>query len=259
VKADLLGLREHRLDQTRLADPERPGDEQRAAIRAHRTLQRMQGRSQFSLTPLDGRVEKPRRADRRAARELALKRQRLIRGLRAKLCELVAQQAELTNGSRPITARYASAHEPAVSLLVRCVLAQHLFPLAPGSQHREPSFPQPRARAKSPLLVTLVGQQLAAVRGFVAALKPPDVGDHLRGRCELDHPAPKHDGAPVTERAACVARGLVQIGRRRVGSEPRPEHLEHLIARHAMTGSEREKLHEIRRAPLRPRVSRYDP
>ena len=47
---------------------------------------------------------------------------------------------------------------------------------------------------------------------------------------------------------------LVQVGRRRIGTELRPEHLKHLIARHAMAGSERKQLHRIRRPLLRPRL-----
>jgi hypothetical protein len=48
----------------------------------------------------------------------------------------------------------------------------------------------------------------------------------------------------------------VQIGRRRIGTKLRPEHLKHLIAQHAMAGSERKQLHQIRRPPLRPRLGR---
>jgi hypothetical protein len=48
----------------------------------------------------------------------------------------------------------------------------------------------------------------------------------------------------------------VQIGRGSVGAELRPEHLEHLVARYAVAASEREQLHEVRRASLRPGISR---
>ena len=62
-----------------------------------------------------------------------------------------------------------------------------LLPAALGAQHREAALAQPRARAERPLLVGLVGQQLAAVGGVVAALEALDVGRHLGGRGELDH------------------------------------------------------------------------
>ena len=256
VKAELLRLGEHRLDEARLADPERARDEQRAAIAGRGTPKRAERRGELSLTPFDGSVKEPSRADRRAARELALERQRLLRGLRAEPRELVAQQAELPRGSWPVAARHAAAHERAVGLLVGGVLAQHLLPAALGAHHREAALAQPRARAESPLLVGVVGQQLAAIRGVVTALEALDVGAHLGGRGELHHSAAKHDRAAVAERAARVARGLVQVGRGSIGAELRPEQLEHLVARHAVAGSERQQLHEIRRAPLRPRVGR---
>ena len=58
-----------------------------------------------------------------------------------------------------------------------------------------------RARAESPLLVRLVGQQLAAVGRVLAGLEALDVGGHLGGRGELDHPAAKHDDGAIAERA----------------------------------------------------------
>ena len=143
-----------------------------------------------------------------------------------------------------------------MGLLVGGVLAQHLLPAALGAHHREAALAQPRARAESPLLIRLIGQQLAAIGGVVATLEALDVGAHLGGRGELDHSTAKHDRATIAERAARVARGLVQVGRGSIGTELRPEHLEHLVARHAVARSERKHFHEIRRAPLRPRVGR---
>ena len=131
----------------------------------------------------------PGRADRRAARELALKRQRLLGGLRAEPRELVAQEAELACGGRPVAARPVSAHERAVRLLVGGILAQHVIPAVLGPQHREAALPQTRAGAEGPLLVWLVGQQLAAVGGIVAALEALDVGGYLGGGGELDDSA----------------------------------------------------------------------
>ena len=98
VKAELLRLGEHSLDEARLADPQRARDEQRAAIARRGTLQRAERRGELSLTPFDGSVQEPSRADRRAAGELALQRQRLLGRLRADPRELVAQQAELAGG-----------------------------------------------------------------------------------------------------------------------------------------------------------------
>jgi hypothetical protein len=143
-----------------------------------------------------------------------------------------------------------------VGLLVAWVLAQHVVPAALGAHHREAALAQPRPRAEGPLLVGLVGQQLAAVRGIVAALEALDVRGHLGGRGELDQSAAQHDPAAVAERTAGVARGLVQVGRGGVGCEVRPEHLEHLVARHAVAMGEGKQLHEFRGASLRPGVGR---
>ena len=189
VEAKLLRLGEHGLEKAGLADPERARHQQRAAVGGGGTPQRGGRRGELTLTPFDGCVEEPGRADRRAARELALKRQRLLGGLRAEPRELVAQQAELARGGRPVAARHVPAHERAVRLLVGGILAQHFLPAALGAHHREAALAQPRARAEGPLLVRLVGQQLAAVGGVVAALEALDVGGYLGGRGELDDPA----------------------------------------------------------------------
>ena len=138
-------------------------DEQRAALAGRGAPQRCGCRAELALTPFDRGVAKPGGADRRAARELALERQRLLGGLRAEPRELVAQQAELARGGRPVATRRVPTHERAVGLLVGGVLAQHVVPAALGAQHREPALAQPRAWAEQPLLVGLVGQQFAAV------------------------------------------------------------------------------------------------
>ncbi len=108
-------------------------------------------------------MEKAGGADRRAAGELPLERQRLLGGLRAEPGELFTQEAELARGGRFVAARDVAAHERAVGVLVGGILAQHLVPPALGAHHRETALAQPRAWAEQPLLVGLVGQQLAAV------------------------------------------------------------------------------------------------
>jgi hypothetical protein len=65
-------------------------------------------------------------------------------------------------------------------------------------------------------------QQLTSVRGILAPLEALDVGAYLGARGELDHSAAKHNRAAIAERAARVARGLVLIGRRCIGTELRP-------------------------------------
>ena len=57
MKAELLRLREHSLEQARLADPERAGDQQRAATAGRGTLKRPERRGELSLTPLDRSVK----------------------------------------------------------------------------------------------------------------------------------------------------------------------------------------------------------
>ena len=222
VEAELLRLGEHGLDEARLADPERARDEQRAAVGGRGAPQRGGRRGELALTPFDRGVEEPGRADRRAARELALERQRLLGGLRAEPRELVAQQAELARGGRPVAARHVSAHERAVGLLVGGILAQHVVPAALGAHHREAALAQPRARAERPLLVELVGQQLAAVGGIVAALEALDVGRHLGGRGELDHAAAQHDRAAVARargaRSSRPCAGWTRRHRRRAAA-----------------------------------------
>ena len=189
VEPERLRLGEHSLDEASLADPERAGHEQRTAIGGRGTPQRGGRRGELTLTPFDGSVEESTHVDRRATRELALKRLRLLGGLGAEPRELVAQQAELARGGRPVVARHVPAHERAVGLLVGGILAEHVVPPALGAHHREAALAQPRARAERPLLVGLVGQQLAAVGGIVAVLEALNIGGHLGVRGELDHSA----------------------------------------------------------------------
>ena len=136
VEPERLRLGEHRLDEAGLADPERAGHEQRTAIGGRGTPQRGGRRGELTLTPFDRSVEESTHVDRRATRELALKRERLLRGLGAEPRELVAQQAELARGGRPVAARHVPAHERAVRLLVGGILAQHVVPPALGAHHR---------------------------------------------------------------------------------------------------------------------------
>ena len=83
VEAELLRLGEHSLEHARLADPHRTRDQQRAPIEGRGTSERAERRGEFSLPAFDGGVEEPGRVHRRAAGELALKRERLCRGLDA--------------------------------------------------------------------------------------------------------------------------------------------------------------------------------
>ena len=193
MEAELLRLGEHGLEKAGLADPQRAGDEQGAAIGGRSARERCRCRAELPLTPFDRAMEKPGRVDRRAARELALERQRLLGGLRPEPRELFTQEAELARGGRFVAARHVAAHERAVGLLVGGILAQHLVPPALGAHHRETALAQPRAWAEQPLLVALVGQQFAAVGGIVSGLEALDIGRYLGGRRELHHSA---RGAP---------------------------------------------------------------
>ena len=83
VEGQLLRLGEHGLEQARLADPDRTGDQQRAPVRGRGTLQRDERRGELSLPSFDGGAKEPGRVNRRAPGELALKRQRLLRRLDA--------------------------------------------------------------------------------------------------------------------------------------------------------------------------------
>jgi hypothetical protein len=51
----------------------------------------------------------------------------------------------------------------------------------------------------------------------------------------------------------------VQVRRRCIRTQVRPERVEDLVARHAVAGGEREQLHEVGSSPLRPRVGRDRP
>ena len=228
VEAERLRLAEHGLDEAGLADPERARDEQRAAVGGRRAPERAERRGELPLAPFDRSVEEPGRPDRRPARELALERQRLRGGLRADPRELVAQEAELARGGRPVAARDVLAHACAVGLLVGGILAQHVLPAGLGAQRREAALAQLRAGRDRPLRVELVGQQLAAVGGVVAALEALDVGGHLGGRGELYDATAKGDRAAIPERASHVACRLVEVRRGGIGAETRPQRLQHL-------------------------------
>ena len=137
-------------------------------------------------------------------------------------------------------------------LLVGGVLLQHLLPEASRAQHREAAFAQPRSRTLSPLFISVVGEQIAAVGGVVAALEALDIRDHLGIRRERDHTAAHDDRVALPQRPARVARRLVQVRSPGIGGQPRPEHLDHLVACQAMSVGEREHLDKVRRSLLRP-------
>ena len=217
VEAEPLGLGEHGLEQARLADPHRTGDQECTAGPRRGALQGAQRRGEFSLPPLDGRVEEPGRPHRRTAGQLALQRQRLLRGLDTQPREFLAQQSELACGPRPVATRRTTAHERPMSLLVGGILSQHLLPAALRAHHRQAALAQRRARPESPLRVRFVGQQVSPVGIEIATLEPFNVGGHLGGRRQFDHAAAKHDRTAIAEGPAHVARRLVQIGRGGVG------------------------------------------
>src|SRR4051812_43795370 len=95
VEVEFLGLGEQRLDLARLADPGRPGEEERATVAVRGPTQRGGRRRELSLTSFDAGVQDARRTGRRPAQELALELQRLSGRLRPEACELVLQQPEL--------------------------------------------------------------------------------------------------------------------------------------------------------------------
>ena len=199
VETELLRLSEHGLDEAGLADPERARDEQRAAIGGSGTPQRGGRRSELALTPFDGGVKEPDRPHRRATRELALERERrLLGGLRAEP-RRAGLAARGTAAPRPAGRRSPrSAHERGGPPRRPDPRAARR-PNAPRSATaRELALAQSLARAKCPLLVALVGQQLTAIGGIVAALEAFDVGRHLGSGGELDDPA-AHDRAAAAE------------------------------------------------------------
>lgn len=64
------------------------------------------------------------------------------------------------------------------------------------------------------------------------------------------------DRISIAEGSARVARGLVEVGRGRGCTELGPKQFEYLITREAMTGGQREHLHQVGRAALHPRLVR---
>jgi hypothetical protein len=136
MKAELLGVGEHSFDEPRLADAERPNDDQYTAIAGSGPPEHGARRRQLVFTSFDGGMEDPSGANRRAARKLALKRQRLRGRLRANPPELLAKQTELARRPRSIAARCASAHQRPVRLLVRRLLQQHVLPTTLRAHHR---------------------------------------------------------------------------------------------------------------------------
>jgi hypothetical protein len=256
VEPELLPFGKQCLDQPRLAGSHGAPHEHRAAVARRRTPESGEPRGELALAALERRVQQPRGADGRPARDLAGERDRLRRWLHPRARELVAQQAQLACRRRPIAAREVPPHDASVGLLVGRLLAQELLPLAVLARDLEPPPPQARPRRERPGRVGIVRQELAAVGRVVPALEALDVGRHLRLRGELHHARAEHDRAPGSQRPARVARGLVQVRGGGIRAQLRPEALEHLVARHAVARRERKHLHKIRCAPLRPGLGR---
>ena len=129
-----------------------------------------------------------------------------------------------------------SAHQCAMRLLVRGLLSDHLLPPSTGPQRSQVRQPQPLTRLACPLGVSILRQQLPAVkRGVVLGLKALDVRLHHRPRCQPNLPSMNYNRIRFANRAAGEVRRLVQVRQRRVVRQLRPKCLDHLIAMQPMT------------------------
>ena len=125
----------------------------------------------------------------------------------------------------------------------------------PSRQQRELALAQSLARAKCPLLVALVGQQLTAIGGIVAALEAFDVGRHpAAGRARRPRRAtrPRRGRRVRCARSSRPCAGWPQPRRRRAAARASR------APRHAACG-DRERARAASpdpRAPLRPGIGR---
>ena len=151
-----------------------------------------------------------------------------------------------------------SAHQCAMRLLVRGLLSDHLLPPSTGPQRSQVRQPQPLTRLACPLGVSILRQQLPAVkRGVVLGLKALDVRLHHRPRCQPNLPSMNYNRIRFANRTAGEVRRLVQVCQRRVVRQLRPKCLDHLIAMQPMTTCQRKDLHQLRSTTMLPSLLRH--
>jgi hypothetical protein len=184
---------------------------------------------------------------------------------------VVTQQAVPAQRGGAAAALQRATHQRLARGLVARVVREQALDVAGLAQQRQVLVAQALACGIGPRFVARLGQQLANVkRGRTGALRdvaPPclqrRVGSGLEGECVDLHRAPwkqkaaaaaQHHGPRITERLACMVRGLAQVGAPRLGVEVRPQRVDHLFVQQAATGLQRQQLHQFRSAAAAPAV-----
>ena len=195
------------------------------------------------------------------------------RRLEAERREGVSQALELQERRRPVAALRVLPHQRAVGLLVGGLVLQQALPEPPLAQHLHEQAAEMLARACRPLLVALVGQQIAGVqrrglpararasreRGARSGLEGLDVGGDARARPQLHMAAAQHHGIRGPQDAPGEVRRLVQVAGARRRRQVRPQGVDDLLAVQPVPRLQGEQLDELRRAPVVPVLGRHRP
>ena len=201
---------------------------------------------------------------------LPVERLRLLGRLEPEPGKRRAQPVVLLDRSRAVAGVRVHVHQRTVRRFVGRLFADHLLPQPGSTKQLEIEGANRPAALPGPVLVALVGKQLAPVATrngraclgnsrsqsqLALGLKALNIDRELGVRPQADLALAKDDRLLRAERRSRVVSSLAEVGGARVGRKVRPESVDDLLPVQPMPRRQGEQRHELGRAPLLPCLS----
>ena len=181
-----------------------------------------------------------------------------------------AQPLVLLDRSGAVAGVRVHAHQRTLRRFIGRRFADHLLPQPGPTKQLEIEGANGPAALPGPVLVALVGQQLAPVATrngraclgdsrsqsqLALGLKTLNIDREAGARPQADLTPAKDDRLLRAQRRPRVMSSLAEVGGARVGRKVRPESVDDLLPLQPMPRRQREQLHELARAPSLPCLS----